>query len=256
MKSSFLYGFLALLVGCSSGTIVTQGQERQPVIDNWENMYIYFSPPADYETIGMVSGKGRGFGDQSKIGNAIEGMKEEAREAGATGVLVQSAGLAEAGSVGVANVQGANYGAYGFGATVPIVNGEATGLAIYVPADAAAFAKAKMEHESKCDALSANEDAMEAAVKAAKKSGSTADVGAAKNNLQTVEDQEDAIFCNRSAWYARLMSAHQQLLDKMRAEDQAAKAAEKSSAETDKQAQCLAAAQQNDLAAWRKLGCQ
>jgi len=254
MKSSFLYSFLALLVGCSSGTIVTEGSERQPVIDNWENMYVYFSPPANYEAIGMVSGKGRGFGDQSKMENAIEAMKEEARDAGATGILLQSAGLAEAGSVSTANVQGTSYGAYGFGVTVPIVNGRASGLAIYVPADAANFIKAKQAHQTQCDNLSTNEDSLEAAVKAAKKVGTPADVDAAKSNLQAVEDEKSAKFCGRGAWYAKQMAAQQQLMQKMRAEDQATQDAEKD--EADKQALCLAAAQKNDLATWRKLGCQ
>ena len=254
MKTSILFGLLVLLAGCSSGTIVTQSEDRKPVIDNWENMYLYFSPPANYEAIGMVAGKGRGFGDQSKMENAVEGMKEEAREAGATGILVQSAGLVEAGSVSIANVQGTNYGAYGFGATVPIVKGRASGLAIYVPADAANFIKAQQAHQTQCDSLSANEDALEAAVKAAKKTGTPADVDAAKKSMQVVEDEESANFCGRSAWYAKQMASQQQLMQKMRAEDQATQDAEKG--EADKQAQCLAAAQKNDLATWRKLGCQ
>lgn len=254
MKNSVIYIVFIAIVGCSSGTIVTQGEERKPVIDNWENVYIYYSPPANYETIGMVTGKGHGFGDQSKMNNAMEGMLDQAREAGATGVLVQSAGLGVVGSVSAANVQATNSGAYGFGTTVPIVNGEASGLAIYVPADAANFIKAQQAHQIGCATLSTNEDVLNAAVKAAKKTGTPADVDAAKQNLQTVEDQEDAQFCGRSAWYAKLMGKQQELMDKMRAEDQASQDAEKNAAQLEQE--CLEAAQKNDLATWRKLGCK
>jgi hypothetical protein len=254
MKTSTLWGLSILLVGCSSGTIISQGEERKPVIDNWENVYLYFTPPANYEAIGMVSGKGRGLGDQSKMENAVEAMKEEARDAGATGILIQSAGMAIEGSVSTANIQSTSYGAYGFGATVPIVNGEASGLAIYVPSDAAKFNKAQQAHQMKCDNLSSVENALEAALKTAKKTGNPADVDAAKKNLQATEDEEDAEFCGEDAWYANQMASQQQLMQKMRAEDQASKDAEKN--EADKEAQCLAAAQKNDLAAWRKLQCK
>ena len=256
MKTSIVYGVFVLLAACSSGTIVTEGDERKPVIDNWENVAIYYAPPADYETIGMVTGKGKGIGDQSKMENAIEGMKEQARDAGATGVLIQSAELTTAGKVGVANVTANGSSAFGVGVAVPIVRGTATGVAIYVPEDAAAFLKAKQDHETACSALSSNEDAAEAAVKAAKKGKDPAAVDTAKQNLQAVEDQEDAQFCGRSAWYADLMASKQQLMDKMRAEDQASKDADKNAAQAALEQQCLAAAQKNDLATWRKLGCK
>ncbi len=254
MKTSTLCGLLVLLAGCSSGTIITQGGERKPVIDNWQNVYIYFSPPSNYEVIGMVSGKGHGLGDQSKMENAIEGMKEEALDAGATGILVQGAGLATAGTISTASVQGTSYGAYGFGATVPIVNGEASGLAIYVPSDAANFVKAKQAYESECNTLSTNKDAAKEAVKAAKKTGTPTDVDAAKKNVDAIENEQDAKFCGDDDWYAKQMTFQQELMAKMRAEDQASKDAEKN--EADKQALCLAAAQKNDLAMWRKLDCK
>lgn len=254
MKISSPYFLIVLLTACSSGTIVTQGGERKPVIDNWQNVYIYFSPPANYEVIGMVNGKGRGLGDQSKIENAIEAMKEEALDAGATGILVQGAGFETAGTISTASVQGTSYGAYGFGATVPVVNGEASGLAIYVPSDAANFLKAKQTYESSCNALSESEDAAKEAVKVAKKSGTPADVDAAKKKVDAVENEQDAEFCGNDDWYAKQMTSQQQLMARMRAEDQATKDAEKGAA--DLQEKCLEAAKNNDLATWRKLGCK
>lgn len=85
MKTSIVSGLAILVAACSSGTIVKQGdQNRQPVIDNWQNIYLYFSPPANYEVIGMVTGTGHGLGDETKMENALEGLKEKARDAGAT----------------------------------------------------------------------------------------------------------------------------------------------------------------------------
>ncbi|MGA9853267.1 MAG: hypothetical protein WBR15_10085 [Gammaproteobacteria bacterium] len=255
MKTWVFCGFLILLAGCSSGTIVEQGQERQPVIDNWENVYLYFSPPAHYEVIGMVTGKGRGFSDESKMENALEGIKEEAMDAGATGVLLQSAGTVTSGSISTATWNSNDYGGYAFGASVPIIRGSVTGLAIYVPEDAANFTTALHVHQTKCAALSAQEDAMKAALKVAKKGGTKADIAVAEQNLQAVDDAEDVRYCGDDDWYAEQMSAKQQLMDKMRAEEAASQNAAKKE-ETDLSDECLAAAKKNDLATWRKLGCK
>lgn len=257
MKTSIICGAAILLVACSSSTIVKQGdQKRQPVIDNWQNIYLYFSPPSDYETIGMVTGKGRGLGDESKMQNALEALKEEARDAGATGVLLQSAGIATAGSIGTAAWSGTGSGGFAIGSSVPITNGSITGFAIYVPADAANFTRALQAHQSKCDALSAQKDNLKDALKAVKKTGTDADITAAKKNIDAVEDAQDAEFCREDAWYADQMAVQQQLLDKMRAEQAASQDAAKKTQEADLQEQCLEAARKNDLAAWQKLGCK
>lgn len=256
-KARFLFVAAILLAGCSSGTIVKQGEQaRQPVIDNWQNIYLYYSPPANYEVIGMITGKGKGFGSQSKMENALEAIKQEALDAGATGVLLQSAGAVAGGSVGTATWSGDSSGGYGVGTSVTMTHAEITGMAIYVPADAAAFTQALAVHQSKCDGLSADKDRMKEAVKAAKSTGTPADVDAAKAKLQAVEDAQDAEFCREDAWYADQMAAQQQLFDKMRAEQAASQDAAKKAAEATHQQECLAAAQKNDLAAWQKLGCQ
>ena len=247
---------IILITGCSSGTIVEQGPERQPVIDNWQNVYLYFAPPAHYEVIGMVTGKGRGFSDESKMENALEGMKEEARDAGATGVLLQSAGEVTAGSVNTATWSSSGYGGYAIGASIPIVRGSVSGLAIYVPEDAANFTNAFHEHQAKCDALSNKENAMKDALKVAKKAGDSAGITASNYNLQTVEDSEDAAYCGDDNWYAEQMAAQQQLMDKMRAEEAASQNAAKQKENANLEDECLAAAQKNDLATWRKLGCK
>lgn len=249
-----------LMVGCSSGTIVTEGDnKRDPVIDNWHNVALYFSPPAHYEVIGAVTGKGKGglfHSDQSKMEDAIEAVKEEALDAGATGVLLQSSGLTDAGSINTATATVNGGAVFAVGNSIPVVNGSVTGQAIYVPEDAAAFIKAKAVHSATCDSLSDKEDGLEQAVKAAKKSGTSADVDKAKKDQQDNEDAEDQEYCGKSAWYADQMQARQQLLDKMRAQDLAAQSKEKDAAEAEHEAQCLAAAKANDLATWRKLQCK
>jgi hypothetical protein len=253
MKKPIVIILSMLMVACSSGTIVTEGDNsRNPVIDNWENVAFYYMPPAHYEVIGVVTGKGKGFGDQSKMENAVEGIKEEALDAGATGVLLQTSGLASAGSVNIASATVNGGAVFGVGQSIPVVQGEITGQAIYVPEDAAAFIKAKAAHEARCDALDAKKDSMEDAVTAAKKT----DKAAAEKNLDDVKDERDNEHCHRSAWYADQMQDKQQLMDKMRTEDQAAQDKEKEAANADHDAQCLAAAKANDLATWRKLECK
>lgn len=257
MKTSIICGLAVLVAACSSGTIVKQGdQKRQPVIDNWQNISLYFSPPANYEVIGMVTGKGHGLGSQSKMENALEGLKQEAQDAGATGVLLQSAGIATEGSVGTAVWSGSGSGGVAIGSSVPITNGSITGLAIYVPADAAAFTQALQAHRSKCDALSAQKDKLKDTLKAVKKTGTDADIAAAKKDIDAVDDARDAELCREDAWYADQMAAQQQLLDKMRAEEAASQDAAKKAQQADLQEQCLEAAKQNDLATWQKLGCK
>jgi hypothetical protein len=259
VKSSIFYALVVLLAGCGSGTIIMQGDnKRDPVIDESENIALYYTPPAHYEVIGVVTGKGKGglfHSDQSMMGDAVEEMKDQARDAGATGVLLQSSGLAEAGRINTASATVNGGAVFGVGTSVPIVEGEVSGQAIYVPEDAAAFIKAKAVHQSKCDAMDAKEDSLSAAEKAAKKSGTPADVKKAEQDEDDLDDAEHAEYCGRDAWYADQMQAKQALMDKMRAEDQAAQDKDKDATEAEKQAQCLAAAKANDLATWRKLGC-
>lgn len=256
MRIQVLCGLLIFFAGCSSGTIVEQGPERQPVIDNWENMYVYLSPPSNYQVIGIVTGKGRGFSDEGKMENAMEGMKEEARDAGATGVLLQTAGTATVGAIDTATWTSTGSGGFGFGASIPIVRGYATGLAIYVPADAANFTQALQVHESKCNALSAQEEDFEQNLKAAKKAGAKTSIEVAKHTLEVVQNAEDSEFCGRDTWYAKKMSANQQLMEKMRSEETASQTAIKNAEELNHDAECLAAAKKNDLAMWQKLACK
>jgi len=255
MKTLFL-SFLILVAGCSSGTIVMQGAARPPVMQHWENLYVYFSPPPDYIVIGMVSGSGRGFSGQGKMDNALEGMKEQAREAGATGVLMQSAGITTVGAVGGSTWQGGGYGGSSFGFAVPVTGGSVSGLAIYVPADAARYTLALQEHDSTCAALSTADDKMEAALKATKKTGIAADIAIAKGNLRTADDAQDANYCGHDAWYAEQVEAQQQQMDKMRAEAAASNSAGKSKTDATNDTECQAAAEKNDLQAWRKLKCK
>lgn len=171
-------------------------------------------------------------------------------------MLLQSAGVTAAGSIGTATWTGTGSSGYAFSASVPITNGSISGFAIYVPADAAAFTQAMQAHQSKCDALSAQKDSLKDALKAIKKTGTDADIAAAKKNIDAVEDAHDAEFCGEDAWYADQMAAQQQLIYKMRAEEAASQDAAKKSEEASLQEECLEAAKKNDLATWQKLGCK
>jgi hypothetical protein len=179
------------------------------VIDGWENLALYYSPPANYEVIGEVTGEVKGFRAVSRMGYAIEGMKRAARVEGATGVLV----------VVPADVWGPQAVAplpAGTGFPVYAVESKATmygigvriaGLAIYVPADADAFQKAAQAHAITCAVLSPRKDDMEDAYNAVKKTGTRAAIAAAQVSLRSAEDAADAANCGDDDWYAVQMTA-------------------------------------------------
>jgi hypothetical protein len=256
MKTLLLFSLLILIVGCSSGTIVMQGAARPPVMQHWENLYLYFSPPPNYIVIGMVTGSGSGLSGQGKMDNALEGMKEQAREAGATGVLLQSAGITAVGAVSSSIWSGGRYGGSSFGFSAPVTGGSVSGIAIYVPADAARHTLALQAHESTCAALSTADNKMEAALKAAKKTRIAANIVTAKGNLRAADNAEDANFCGDDDWYAEQIEAQEQQMDTMRAEAAASERAGESKTDESQEAKCEAAAAKNDLQAWRKFNCK
>lgn len=177
-----------------------------PVIDEWENVALYYSPPAHYEVIDRVSGRPRGL-FSSSMGHAIEVMKESARKEGATGVLVELKDYAPGQEPTTAPPAGTAAPVYAADSTVPLHNGWASGWAIYVPADADAFLKASQVHGATCDALSQKKDDAKDAYKAIKDTGMPAEITTAQANLQSAEDAADAAYCGDDDWYAEQMTA-------------------------------------------------
>lgn len=177
-----------------------------PVIDEWENLALYYSPPPNYEVIGPVSGKASGFSSSSRIGNAVEDMKGWARKEGATGVLVDSKPDTPDQEPTAAPAMGTGSPVYGAVSTLPFYGIWTHGSAIYVPADADAFLKASQVHKATCDDLSQKKDDAKDAYKALKDTGTPADIAAAQAKLQSAEDAADAAYCGDDDWYAEQMT--------------------------------------------------
>ena len=102
MKRLLMYLCVFVLVGCGTdGTSVVTGPSR-PRVDP-SLVQLYLTMPANAETVGLVSAKsGKHGGDQSKMDDALEKLKEEAGDAGANGIVIQQTGESDAGSAGVA----------------------------------------------------------------------------------------------------------------------------------------------------------
>jgi hypothetical protein len=178
-----------------------------PVMDHWENIALYYSPPANYEVMGRVSGKAQGFSAHSRMGNAIEDMKEWAQKMGATGVLVGLKAIAPGEEPIAAPPPGTGSPVYAADSTVPIYGMRANGWAIYVPTDADAFQKAAQIHGATCDALSQKKDDTKDAYEAVEKTGTPAEITTAQQALQSVKDTADAAYCGDDDWYAEQMAA-------------------------------------------------
>lgn len=101
MRAPFAIVLACLLAGCGTdGTMVLTGPSR-PSLDP-SAVVLYVTPPAHYETIGLVSAKsGTHGGDQGKMQDAVEKLKEEAADAGANGVVIQQTGESTSGTTGV-----------------------------------------------------------------------------------------------------------------------------------------------------------
>lgn len=101
MKRYFVFCAALGLAACGTdGSTVVTGVTR-PSVDPAQ-VVLYLTPPADYETIGLVSAKSGTHGsDDSKMQDAVQKLKEEAGEAGANGIIIQQTGEATSGSTGV-----------------------------------------------------------------------------------------------------------------------------------------------------------
>lgn len=101
MKLSLISLVAFGLVACGTdGTSVLTGQSR-PSTDP-SQVVLYLTPPAKYETIGLVTAKsGKHGSDQGKMNDAVQKLKEEAAEVGANGVVIQGTGESTSSTTGV-----------------------------------------------------------------------------------------------------------------------------------------------------------
>ena len=177
---------------------------RPPVIDEWENLAVYYTPPPQFDLLGETTGNIEGVTAKGRTESAIEDLKKQARKDGATAVLIypptdpQPTGAPAAGT---------GTPVYGAIAPLPYFTVWVRGLEIYVPADAAAFQKAAQVHTTTCDALSQKKDDAKDAYEAVKDTGTPDAVAAAKQVLQAAEDAKDAAYCGDDNWYAEQMTA-------------------------------------------------
>lgn len=129
MKTRLMYlGLLALAACGTDGTSVTTGTAR-PSIDK-SQVVLYLTPPANYETIGLITAKsGRHGSDQSKMDDAVDQLKEEAANVGANGIIIQGTGEQTSGGSGVVVPAGNNALIF----TTQNHRETISGTAIYVP---------------------------------------------------------------------------------------------------------------------------
>ncbi|HEY1773840.1 MAG TPA: hypothetical protein VGH91_11690 [Gammaproteobacteria bacterium] len=131
MKTRLIYlGLLALAACGTDGTSVTTGTTR-PSIDK-SQVVLYLTPPAKYETIGLVTAKSGNHGsDQSKMDDAVDKLKEEAANVGANGILIAGTGEQTSGGSGVVVPAGNNALIFTSEHHRETING----TAIYVPTE-------------------------------------------------------------------------------------------------------------------------
>jgi hypothetical protein len=131
--------FLTVLIACvlaacgTDGTTIVTGTSR-PSTDS-DNVILYQTAPANYETIGVVSGTSSKSASD-KLGDILDKIKGEAADVGATGIIIQRGGQASGGPAGTV-LPAANISQF---VTMQDNRLSITGTAIYVAADAAAAA--------------------------------------------------------------------------------------------------------------------
>jgi hypothetical protein len=79
------------VTACASGSAIVTGTKRAPIA--LEQVRLYLEPPADFETIGLVSATSdAGWSEQGSVDYAIKELKKQAANLGANGLLVISTG--------------------------------------------------------------------------------------------------------------------------------------------------------------------
>jgi hypothetical protein len=178
---------------------------RPQLMDEWEDLSVYYTPPPEFQLLGAVWGKATGaFSGKSRMQNGIEDMKKQALKDGATAVLMYPDGR----EFTAAPAAGTGVPIYGPTGDAGFLSNFVSGLEIYVPADADAFQKAAPIHAATCDALSKKQDAADDAYDEAKDTGTKDAIAAAKQTLQAAKDAKDAAYCGDDDWYAEQMLGH------------------------------------------------
>lgn len=208
-------GFMFWGLQCNVRTMPAQPAEpwharnapRPPVMDEWENLAIYYTPPAQFDLLGETRGSAtRAFSGKSRMQHALEEMKEQGLKDGATAVLMYPDGK----PFTAAPAAGTGMPVYGPTGDAGFFPGFISGLEIYVPADADAFQKAAQLHAGTCDTLSKKKDAADDAYDAVKDAKGTPEaLAAAKQTLQAAKDAKDAAYCGDDDWYAEQMVGHE-----------------------------------------------
>jgi|GEM_PF-6017240 len=184
---------------------------RPPVMDDWRNLAVYYTAPPKFEVLGETQSHAKGFTDKGRTEDALEEMKKQALQDGATAVLVYPDEYPRYQGLPASPPPADGLPIYGEAGEEPQSAQWIRGLEIYVPADAAAFQKAVPLHASECDGLYKREYAAKAAYEAAKDDDSKSkdEVAAAKQVYETANDAEDAAFCGDDDWYAEQMAAQE-----------------------------------------------
>lgn len=83
---------VAALAACATGTTIVTGTQR-PATDP-SSITLYTEAPPHYEVIGLVTGYGQtGLSAQGNLDRAIQDVRERAAAIGATGVIIDYAGV-------------------------------------------------------------------------------------------------------------------------------------------------------------------
>jgi hypothetical protein len=120
----------------SSHVIV--GTVRPPISP--DSVKIYLQPPAKFEEVAILDTSSKGswaITAQGKTDKVIERLKVEAAKLGANGLLLQSIGDQQVGTVGSgfasASASGNTATGFGIGSSAAIFQKKGSGLAIFVP---------------------------------------------------------------------------------------------------------------------------
>ena len=125
MRLLCIIGVFGLISGCAAtvSTIVI-GKARAPV--DVTTVKLYSSPPRQFEDVALVTAEAQsGWTAQGQVDNAIAGLKKNAAQLEANGVLIETTGKQRAGAMAIPN------GARGF-IFAPVESQAAKGRAIHV----------------------------------------------------------------------------------------------------------------------------
>ncbi len=133
-----LSGFIAFAAACATDTVVITGRARPPISP--ADVKIYSRPPAVFEEIAILNAsKNSAFttGGQKTVDKVIAGLKEQAAQVGANGVILEGFSDRQTGSVGSgvgsSSVSSNSAVGVGVGGSLGIYKKTGHGVAIFVP---------------------------------------------------------------------------------------------------------------------------